>query len=115
MRWRSKRLSSSNSAVPTAAGVYVIGHRNTLHGFEISRTCVYVGETKNLQRRLDEHLPDKEKNLELEEYLGAHYDEAICWYARVESTETRVVEDDLIARLCPAFNIAGNPLAKHED
>ena len=49
MNWRSKRVSASNSAVPAAAGVYAIGHSDTLHDLEISRTYVYVGKTKNLQ------------------------------------------------------------------
>ena len=69
MNWRSKRVSSSNSGVPAAAGVYVIGRSDTLHDFEVSRTCVYVGETKDLRRRLNEHLPANETNLGLREYL----------------------------------------------
>lgn len=70
MNWLSKRVSSSNSGVPTVAGVYVIGHRDTLHDFEVSRTCVYVGETKDLQRRLNEHLPANETNPGLREIHG---------------------------------------------
>ena len=115
MKWRSKRVSSSNSGVPAAAGVYVIGHSDTLHDLEISRTYVYVGETKDLHRRLDEHLPAKETNPGLREYLGDNYDDAICWFARVDPTETKVVQDDLIRRLMPVFNEVGKPPANHED
>ena len=115
MIWRSKRVSSSNSTVPAAAGVYVIGHRGTLHDFEISRACVYVGETKNLQRRLNEHLPGHEKNPGLRKYMGDNYDEAICWFARVTAAETKAVQDDLIRRLRPKYNIEGNQPADHEE
>lgn len=115
MKWRSKRLAFSNSTVPAAAGVYVIGRCETLHGFELGRTCVYVGESKNLQRRLNEHLPDNEKNLDLREYLGANYDDVICWFKRVEESETKNVQDELIVRLRPRFNVVGKPLADHEE
>ncbi len=104
MNWRSKRLSSSNSGVPAAAGVYVIGHRDTLHDLEIRRTYVYVGETANLRRRLREHLPHNEENPELRDYIADNYDAAICWYARVPFTETKGIEADLICKLDPCFN-----------
>ena len=112
MIWRSKRVSSLNSAVPAAAGVYAIGHSDTLHNLEISRRYVYVGETRNLQRRLDEHLPANEKNPGLREYIGVNYDDAICWFARVDAA--KAIQDDLILRLRPRFNIAGNPPANSE-
>lgn len=107
MNWRSKRVSSSNSGVPAAAGVYVIGHSDTVHDLELSRTYVYVGETADLRRRLSEHLPDNERNPGLREYIVDNYDEVICWYARVPSDKTKVVEEDLIRRLCPRFNKVG--------
>lgn len=115
MNWRSKRLSSSNSAVPAAAGVYVIGHSDTLHDLEISRTYVYVGETTNLQRRLNEHLPANEKNPGLREYIGSNYDDAICWYTRVAAAETKAIQDELILRLRPRFNTVGNQPVDHEE
>lgn len=104
MNWHSKRLSSSNSGVPAAAGVYVIGHRDTLHDLEVSRTYVYVGESADLRRRLGEHLPRNEENPELRDYIADNYDGAICWYARVPSTETRAIEAELISKLAPRFN-----------
>ena len=108
-------MSASNSTVPAAAGVYVIGRSDTLHDLEISRTYVYVGETTNLQRRLNEHLPANEKNPGLREYIGDNYDDAICWYARVVAAEAKAVEADLIRELRPLFNIAGNQPADHEE
>ncbi len=115
MNWRSKRLSSSNSAVPATAGVYAIGHSDTLHDLEISRTYVYVGETTNLQRRLNEHLPANEKNPGLREYIGSNYDDAICWYTRAAAAETKAIQDELILRLRPRFNTVGNQPVDHEE
>ena len=104
MKWHSKRLSSSNSGVPAVAGVYVIGHGDTLHKLELSRTSVYVGETADLWRRLGEHLPHNEENPELRDYIMGNYDHAICCYARVAPTETKTIEADLIRRLVSRFN-----------
>ena len=104
-----------NSTVPTAPGDYVIGRNDTLHDLEISRTYVYVAESKDLQRRLDEHQPGNEKNPGLQEYMANNYDDATCWFSRVDAAETRAVQDDLIFRLRPRFNTAGNQPTDHED
>ncbi|MDE0262721.1 MAG: GIY-YIG nuclease family protein [Bryobacterales bacterium] len=115
MIWRSKRVSSSNSGVPAAAGVYLIGHSSTLHDLEVRRSYVYVGETKNLQRRLNEHLPANEKNPGLREYIENNYDDAICWFARAGAAEAKAIQDDLILRLRPRFNIVGNHPTNREE
>ena len=86
-----------------------------MHDLEISRTYVYVGETTNLQRRLNEHLPANEKNPGLRKYIGSNYDDAICWYARATAAETKEIQDDLILRLRPRFNTVGNQPGDHEE
>ena len=115
MKWRSKRVAPSNSTVPTTPGLYAIGRSDTLHKLEISRMYVYVGETEDLQRRLNEHQPGNEKNPRLQEYSANNDDDTICWFARVDAAETRAVQDDLIYRLRPRFNTAANQPANHED
>ena len=107
LRWRYKHLSESNSSVPTSAGVYVIGHHDSLHGLELKRVYVYVGETKNLHRRLDEHLPDTEQNPSLRAYLRKNYTTAVCWYTPMDASQLRTVQDDLIRELQPQFNTIG--------
>lgn len=109
LHWRYKYLSESNSTVPTSPGVYVIGHHETLHGLELDRVYVYVGETKNLQRRLNEHLPDTEQNVKLRQYLRKNYAVALCWYLPIRASETKVVQDDLIRGIHPPppFNTVG--------
>lgn len=106
-RWRFKHLSESNSSVPSSPGVYAIGHYDSLHGLELKRVYVYVGETRNLQRRLDEHLPETEQNPKLRDYLRNNYTTAACWYLPTEAHLLRVVQDDLIRELQPEFNTLG--------
>lgn len=107
LRWRRKHLSASNSSVPTSPGVYVIGHEESLHGLGLRSAYVYVGETRNLQRRLDEHLPDTERNPGLRDYLRRNYTAAVCWYLPTEASQTKAVQDDLIRELQPQFNTIG--------
>ena len=107
LRWRFKHLSESNSSVPTSPGVYVIGHHDSLHGLELNRVYVYVGETINLQRRLEEHLPETEENPNLRAYLRRNYTTAVCWYAPTEASRRRAIQDDLIRELQPQFNTLG--------
>ena len=107
LRWRFKHLSESNSSVPTSPGVYVIGHHGSLHGLELNRVYVYVGETMNLQRRLDEHLPETEENPALKTYLRRNYTTAVCWYTPTDASRRRAIQDDLIRELQPQFNTLG--------
>ena len=107
LRWRSKHLSESSSSVPPSPGVYVIGHHDSLHGLELNRVYVYVGESMNLQRRLGEHLPDTEEIPDLRAYLRRNYTTVVCWYLPTEASRRRAVQDDLIRELQPQFNTAG--------
>ncbi len=107
LRWRSKHVSDSNSGVPASSGVYVIGHCHSLYGLELSRVYVYVGETMNLRRRLDEHLPQTEENPDLKAYLRINYTIAVCWYAPTEASRRKAVQDELIRELQPRFNTLG--------
>lgn len=115
LRWRSKHLSQSNTGVPTSPGVYVIGHGHSLHGLELNRVYVYAGETMNLQRRLDEHLPETEENPGLRAYLRRNYATAVCWYAPLEATRRRAVQDALIRELQPQYNTLGLDRGKEKN
>ncbi|MCY4508095.1 MAG: hypothetical protein OXG35_14230 [Acidobacteria bacterium] len=115
MQWRSKRVAPSNPTVPTAPGVYAIGRSDTLHDLEISRTYVHVGETKDLRRRPVFFSLPGWCSFSRQEYRASNYDDAIGWLAQVDAAETRAVQDDLIFRLRPRFNTAGNQPDNHED
>lgn len=107
LRWRDKRISASNSNVPASPGVYVIGHNRSLHQLELNRVYVYAGETMNLQRRLDEHLPETEGNPGLRAWLRRNYVTAVVWYAPTDADRRKAIEDDLIRELQPEFNTVG--------
>ena len=92
-------------------GVYVIGHVDTLHGLDVVREYVYVGETMNLQRRLNEHLPETEQNSKLRDYIRRNFVRAMCWYAPIRTGKTKAIEDDLIRKLQPCFNTVGTQSA----
>lgn len=107
IRWRFKYVSEPNSSVPTSPGVYVIGHCRSHHGLELKRVYVYVGESTNLQRRLDEHLPDTEQNPKLRAYLRENYAFATCWFLPMDASRRIGVQDDLIREIQPEFNTVG--------
>ena len=87
--------------------MYAIGQLDSLHNLELERVYVYVGETTNLRRRLEEHLPDTEKNPGLRAYLRKNYIYAVCWYAPTEASQARAIQDDLIGKIQPQFNTVG--------
>lgn len=87
----------------------MIGLCETVRGFEINRTCVYVGESKNLRRRLGEHMPDSEQNPRLRRYMQDNSADLVVWFKLVDPAKTRIVQDELVARLLPRFNTAGIP------
>ena len=107
LRWRYKQVSESNSSVPASPGVYAIGYNRSLHGLELKRVYVYVGETLDLQRRLDEHLPETEENPGLRAWLRKNYVAAACWFTPTEASLRKAVQDDLIRKLQPRFNSLG--------
>ena len=107
LRWREKYVASSNTGIPNSPGVYAIGYRETLHGLDLNRIYVYVGESKDLYRRLDEHLPETEQNSELRTYLRHNYTSLVCWYLPTTASQRKKIQDDLIRTIQPQFNTIG--------
>ena len=70
---------------------------------------------RTFHRRLTSTCSVTRRTPGLREYIGNNYDDAICWYARVDVAKARAVQDDLIFRLRPRFNTAESPPANHED
>ena len=115
MKWRSRRVAPSNSTLPSTAVVCAICRGDTLQDPEISRTYIYVGETRDLQRRLNEHLRGNDGNPGLRKYNGNNYDDAVCL---VRAGRRRPDERcPGPPRLClrPRLDAAGNQPANHED
>ena len=109
LRWRMKHVSSSNTNVPACPGLYAIGHDETCLGLEVGRVYVYVGQTDNLRRRLEQHSPVTEKKPGLRKYLQDNVSKAKYWYAIADEKNLRGMELRLIRRFAPKFNDHGRP------
>lgn len=110
MRWRQKYLSTTTAGVPDKPGLYAYGTVRTVCGLERSRSIVYVGQTDNLRRRLNQHLPSVERNVNLRKYLRTE-DNILCWYCFLDlpKKEIRRLEQQMIKNLKPRFNAQHNP------
>lgn len=109
LRWRMKHVSSSNAHVPAQPGLYAIGHDETCLGLEVGRVYVYIGQTDNLRRRLEQHAPVKEKNPGLRKYLQANVGEAKYWFAIADKKDLTKMERQLIRRFTPQYNTKDKP------
>lgn len=103
--WRMKHIASANTHLPASAGLYVIGHEESLLGLELHRTYVYVGKTQNMRRRLSEHTHLTEMHPELASYLRRNRDRVRIWYTTdVVASDVDALERRLIRELKPEFN-----------
>lgn len=111
MRWRCKAVTTSLSRVPTAPGIYAYGYdAKKLHGLDAERVYVYIGESDNLRRRLEQHLPANEPKSELRKYLRENLAVVKCWYCPMDGVPTslrREMERELIQFFDPEFNDRG--------
>lgn len=106
-RWYAHRLTTSPTSMPTKPGIYVIGHDETDEGLEKERVYVYIGQTRNLQKRFREHSPRNEPKPGLRDYLRSHLKNAKFWYTTdVQVTELNSLERKLISNFGPEFNDA---------
>lgn len=68
---------------------------------------VYIGESDNLKRRLEQHLPANEQKPELRKYLRENPATVKCWYCPMDDASTssrRKIEAELIRFFAPKFN-----------
>ena len=111
LEWRSKRITSSLSRVPPVPGLYAFGWDEKTHlGLKGNRKYVYIGQTDNLRRRLEQHLPRRQPNQKLKQFLISHRNEARCWYCPLKGNlsflESRLeLEKELIQFFHPEINI----------
>lgn len=111
-KWHEKYIISSCARVPPKPGVYLIGHVRKINGLERSRNYIYIGETNNLKRRLQEHSPIKEPKDELRDYIKKHLGDIKCWYCTLPKAKAKEEQDFLIKELSPRFNIQLNTQRK---
>ena len=101
-------MATSLSRVPPTPGIYAYGHdAKKLHGLEAERVYVYIGESDNLRRRLEQHLPANEQKPELRKYLRENLAAVKCWYCPMDGasiSSRRKIEAELIRFFAPEFN-----------
>ena len=103
--WCVRNITSSLTNIPARAGLYAIGHDETVEGLETTRIYVYIGMTKNLRRRLTEHSVENEPKPELKKYLKRNLEKAKCWYTTdVDSGILQKLERKLIRKFNPPCN-----------
>ena len=105
-------MRTPNTNVPNRPGLYAIGHIKTLgYGLEVKRVYAYIGESRNLHKRLEQHRTQEEKNPELRKYLLKSGKEAKCWFATVDGImnekERKKCEEELIGNINPRCNRKG--------
>lgn len=104
LRWKNKKYAESDLLVPESSGIYVITSVQYNAGLPVKVTPLYVGQSKNLKRRLSQHLPWNETNSDLAAFLLGHTAEIEMWYAAVERHDLDKTERSLIKKLNPEFN-----------
>ncbi|OBI60631.1 GIY-YIG nuclease family protein [Mycobacterium sp. E796] len=90
------------SSVPTTTGVYAIVHAVRVHGLATDVQWLYVGQSKNLRRRCNQHTHYQEPNPALENIRNSYDYE--FWWATVPAEFLDEVERDLIDHLQPPGN-----------
>lgn len=102
-------MSTTTAGVPKGPGLYAYGTVRKVRDLEVGRKIVYVGQTDNLHRRLDQHSPNKERNAQLKAYLRKERD-IMCWYCPLELSkkEIRGLEKEMIESIKPRFNTQHN-------
>ena len=104
-KWHEKRMSTSCALVPKKPGLYVIGQVKYCRGLEKSRKFLYVGQTKNLWRRIREHGPVEEQKKDLRDHIQKNLENIKCWWCIIPKHGLTEGEDFLIEKLNPKFNI----------
>ena len=104
LQWKNKKYAESDLLVPESTGVYVITRVQYNAGLPITVIPIYVGQSRNLKRRLSQHLPWNETNPDLASFLRHHVSEVEIWYATVDLDDLDAVERILIKKLDPEFN-----------
>ncbi len=108
--WKLKRFVTSTTQVPPIPGIYVLSQLHTAEGLPISWNHVYIGQSKNLRRRLDQHTMRTEVRPELHRFMEVCHNGLWVWYTTDVETDTLSdLEIVLIRQLRPRFNRLHNP------
>jgi excinuclease UvrABC nuclease subunit len=104
---RNRSLASARSRAPALPGVYAIASVSLIGGLPIAIEWVYVGRSKNLHRRLNEHDPIVQAHPLMKDWLLRQSATVEVWYSQQSEAHARRLEDYLIRTMRPRFNRAG--------
>jgi hypothetical protein len=93
LEWKKKDYKD----FPIESGVYQIYGSSPLYGID---TLLYIGQAKNLRKRINDHLGNEENLIGRQANLS-------CRYAKVSEHLLDVVEQTLIVMYKPSFNSTG--------
>jgi hypothetical protein len=115
MAWRRVPVAHLASVVVSEiSGVYAYAHATAIGGLPIALQWVYVGHTRNLRRRLEEHEDLREPNLELGFWLRTSRG-AELWCVPLPFERLAPVEVSLVRELRPKFNRTKYLTTKEKD
>ena len=104
-QWRHRsNLRSAALLAPARPGVYVIGKIRLMLGLPLGYEWAYVGRSDNLQRRLNEHFPQREEIPSLREWMLSKRGQIDIWIMPSTKNESRDLERQLIRSLEPVHN-----------
>jgi excinuclease UvrABC nuclease subunit len=110
---KAESMAVAGRRAPRAPGVYAIGSVPRVGGIPVAPEFVYVGRAigrNGLQGRLRQHLPRREQNLALREWLLTPPPCLEIWFAVTRTAlEAIELEATLIHELNPRFNSRGCP------
>jgi excinuclease UvrABC nuclease subunit len=104
--WR--RIPSITAAAreaPSSPGVYIFSETKKIASFPFENTWLYIGQSKNLKRRMKEHGPVTEAHLELRDWVVKNLDSIEVWIYTAKTVEiARKLEKHLLQRVDTVFN-----------
>ncbi len=105
LEWRYlPNISAAAQAAPSMPGIYAFGEVERVENLPVRINWVYIGKAQNLKKRLSQHVPPKEINPHLRNWLISTSANFEVWYACVEIVLLDELERKLVNILEPDFN-----------
>jgi|GEM_PF-2830274 len=108
---RAASLARGADAAPSRSGIYALGRATHTRTLPQLISWVYVGISRDIRRRLKNHLPHAERNPELRKWLNTVLprDQRLeVWYAPLPLDQARALERYLIQSIPNLLNIQHN-------
>ena len=105
--WKPIAMQAAlNTSVPATSGLYAILRAPRLHGLPVEWEIAYIGKSRNLRRRFQEHaLPWREGSNMLRWSSISRDKNLEFWYRELAPDQLDRGERELIRRVQPALNV----------